>query len=380
VKPTRHIGVSGLLVLCFLFSNCEQSIDNITEAGQSGVNNLIITESIKEFIVADNEYFKSCHASTLVRLENGDILAAWFAGTAEGNSDVAIWMSRRTVEGWQKPFVVSDNEGIAHWNPVLFKNSDNRIFLFYKEGRTTTTWKTMVKHSDDNGNSFSGAKELVAGDIGGRGPVKNKPIILMNGDIAAPASVESPVWNCFIDISRDGGETWNAGSFIPIKRTNNMDELEDDPESCYDRGVIQPTFWESAPGQIHALMRSTGAAIFRADSFDGGITWSNAYNTGLPNNNSGIDLVKLTATGGGLVLALNPVASSLPNTWGARTPLILMYSADNGESWEPVFTLEDEPGEYSYPSIIAAEDEIMMTYTWRRERIVFRKFRYRTSE
>jgi predicted neuraminidase len=58
---------------------------------------------------------------------------------------------------------------------------------------------------------------------------------------------------------------------------------------------------------------------------------------------------------------------------------VLLYSADNGESWVQIFTLEDEPGEYSYPSVIANGDEIMVTYTWRRERIVFRKFRYKTS-
>jgi predicted neuraminidase len=315
----------------------------------------------------------------LVRLENGEILAAWFGGTAEGNSDVAIWMAKRSIEGWGNHFVVSENEGIASWNPVLFKNSNNRIFLFYKQGGSTTTWKTMVRYSDDNGNSFSEAKELVAGDIGGRGPVKNKPITLMNGDILAPASIESPlwVWDCFVDISKDGGETWEASPFIPIKRTSNIDDLENDRESCYGMGIIQPTLWESEPGSVHAFMRSTSAAIFRSDSFDGGKTWSSAYNTGLPNNNSGIDLVKLPD--GGLVLALNPVRAELPYG-GVRRPLVLWYSADNGESWDQVFTLENGPGEYSYPSIIATEDEIMVTYTWHRERIVFRKFRYRISE
>ena len=32
--------------------------------------------------------------------------------------------------------------------------------------------------------------ELVKGDIGGRGPVRNKPIRLSNGTIAAPSSIE----------------------------------------------------------------------------------------------------------------------------------------------------------------------------------------------
>jgi predicted neuraminidase len=35
--------------------------------------------------------FASCHACTLVELANGGLMAAWFAGSAEGNPDVTIW-------------------------------------------------------------------------------------------------------------------------------------------------------------------------------------------------------------------------------------------------------------------------------------------------
>ena len=40
--------------------------------------------------------FKSCHASTVVELTNGDLLSAWFGGTAEGNPDTGIWASRKS--------------------------------------------------------------------------------------------------------------------------------------------------------------------------------------------------------------------------------------------------------------------------------------------
>ena len=42
--------------------------------------------------------FPSCHASTVVALKGGELMAAWFGGTAEGAPDVAIWGSRR-VDG-----------------------------------------------------------------------------------------------------------------------------------------------------------------------------------------------------------------------------------------------------------------------------------------
>ena len=39
--------------------------------------------------------FPSCHASTIAELPNGDLLAAWYAGSREGAKDVAIFASRK---------------------------------------------------------------------------------------------------------------------------------------------------------------------------------------------------------------------------------------------------------------------------------------------
>ena len=47
----------------------------------------------------------SCHASTIVELPNGDMLAAYFAGTYEGHPDCCIYMSRRRAghTTWDRP-------------------------------------------------------------------------------------------------------------------------------------------------------------------------------------------------------------------------------------------------------------------------------------
>lgn len=335
-----------------------------------------ITEYIKEYIYEDDREFQSGHASTLTKLTNGDIMAAWFGGSWEKAPDTAIWMSRRKGNSWQKPYIAADTYGVPVWNPVLFCQKDGRIALFYKEGAAIPEWLTMVKYSDDNGETFSDAAELVPGDkSGGRGPVKNKPIILLDGTIAAPASVEGELWDCFADLSKDGGKTWNHSGLVPVRRIRYdvIDQVYD-RRHCYGKGIIQPTLWESKPGHVHMLMRSTSSAIFRSDSVDGGKTWCCAYQSGLPNNNSGIDLAQLP--GGDLVLAWNPVGN-LPNYYkGPRTPLVLSHSCDNGKTWSKVFVLEDTHGGFAYPSIIADEKEILLTYTWKRERIVFWKLQY----
>ena len=49
--------------------------------------------------------FPSCHASTIVEVTPGRLVAAWFGGTDEGAKDVQIWLSRHDGTTWGKPEV-----------------------------------------------------------------------------------------------------------------------------------------------------------------------------------------------------------------------------------------------------------------------------------
>ncbi|NCO96291.1 MAG: neuraminidase (sialidase), partial [Armatimonadetes bacterium] len=131
---------------------------------------------LHEHAFGDDRPFASCHASTLVELASGETLVAYFAGTHEKNPDVGIWHSRRTPAGWEPPRKVADFGGIAHWNPALFQAPDGRLWLFYKVGHVIPEWQTHVVTSADEGRTWTDPRELVPGDVGGRGPVKNKPI------------------------------------------------------------------------------------------------------------------------------------------------------------------------------------------------------------
>jgi len=53
-----------------------------------------------------------------------------------------------------------------------------------------------------------------------------------------------------------------------------------------------------------------------------------------------------------------------------RYPLNIAVSKDGGGTWNTEVVLEEEPGEYSYPSVIQSLDkEIHITYTWNRKYI-----------
>lgn len=321
-------------------------------------------------------YFNHCHCSTLVVNEKGDILVSYFGGDREGAPNLAIWLSRRINGHWEEPRRLQEVYGLCHYNPLLH-NQDGRVTLFYKRGIDVPRWYTMVCHSYDFGRTWSQAEELIYGDHTPRCSSKNKIVVGSDGTWMGPCSIEKEIeWDCYIDISRDHGRTWEKHpipfSHIVQEQTGTVewDGLNDLWESNpsvvmkWD-GVIQPTLWERSPGKWSCLMRSTRGCIYRSDSEDGGETWSEAYPTELANNNSGIDLVKLDD--GTLVLVHNPVSGN----WSYRTPLSVSISEDDGMTWIEAIRLETDQGEFSYPAIICADGRIHITYTSRRKQIIY---------
>lgn len=85
------------------------------------MNETACTEKI-EFLFEDGQCFPQCHASSLIKMENGDILSVYFAGTHEKADDVGIWLSRRTQDGWETPVCLAKVENVAHWNPVILNS------------------------------------------------------------------------------------------------------------------------------------------------------------------------------------------------------------------------------------------------------------------
>ncbi|WP_020580243.1 sialidase family protein [Actinopolymorpha alba] len=328
----------------------------------------------REFVVLDDPRFAQCHASTVLPLPDGDVLAAWFGGSREGAGDVGVWLGRRTRDGWQRPVPLAAEENLPHWNPVLLAAPDGQIWLFYKVGTHIPRWHTRVMRSGDGGASWSPPEPLEPGDVGGRGPVKNKPILAHDGRWLAPASLEGDRWDAFVDISADGGRSWTASELVPLDLPESRDR---------GRGLIQPTLWEPEPGTVRMLARSSEGWVYTSTSYDGGRSWEPARPTSLPNNNSGLDATRLAD--GRIVCAHNPVGTN----WGIRTPLVLSISEDEGASWVPsVVVVEhltvdggsvpDETGiqssvltELSYPAIVPYADGVALTYTWRRRGIAF---------
>jgi predicted neuraminidase len=296
--------------------------------------------------VFESAPFPSCHASTLLEVDDG-VLAAWFGGTREGAPDVAIWSARFTGQAWSAVTKLAEEPGVPCWNPVLWREKDGAVILFYKAGPSPETWTGFLRRSRDGGRSWFPAEQLAAGLLG---PAKNKPVPGRAGEIVAGTSVESyKAWASWVEISADAGRTWRRHGPIVVPSA--------------PRGNIQPSLWRCTDGRLRMVVRTTERVgrVCMSESTDDGRTWSAAVPTLLPNPNSGLDAVKLAD--GRVLLVYN-------HTPKGRTPLNVAVSTDDGDSWRMRRALEEEPGEYSYPAVIQARDgNIHITYTWHRERI-----------
>jgi predicted neuraminidase len=308
------------------------------------------------------------HASTVVELKGGDLLAAWFTGPGEGNPNVVIRGSRFSNGKWSDPVELASADHLACWNPALFHTKDGRLWLYYKYGTTPRTWYGARKWSADEGRTWSAAENLPDGILG---PIKDKPLVMRDGAIVSGSSVEKPQdspeigrWSAWIERSTDNGATWTK--FGPITLSADMDVPDPAaPPTARPRktiGIIQPAVVQIKGKHLRFYARSQSKAqkIAVADSFDAGKTWSNLHFIALPNPNSGIDAVRLRD--GRIVLVFN-------NTTTGRTPLNLAVSRD-GEHFTVFKTLEDAPGQYSYPAIIQTKNgDLVTSYSWRTETI-----------
>jgi predicted neuraminidase len=306
-----------------------------------------IKTEVSEFIF-EKAPFEQCHASTILELPDGKLLAAWFGGKHERDPSVEIWMSSKPKGGtWSAPEAMTHFPEVPTWNPVLFRDSGGKVWLFFKLGPDEQNWIGAYRTSTDDGKTWSDVVYLPGGLLG---PIRCKPITLSDGAILAGTSVEAyQTYTAWMERSADDGKTWTIHGPLVYDSVR--------------KGLIQPTIWETKDGRVRALMRSTRAigAIVESTSTDGGRTWGPVTRTSLPNPDAGIDAVKMTD--GRVALVFNDTAT-------ARSPLNLAFSDDDGKTWGTSYVLENEPGEYSYPAVIQGRDgNLQITYTWKRVRI-----------
>lgn len=372
---------------------------------------------VNDVFINEDSRIPECHASTIVELDNGDLLMAFFGGVREGYPDCNIWLSRKAkgAKDWAIPEVVADGiyteytqsaftqkdledfekrELNEEWwmkpapssgtplksikirkpcyNPVLFQIPGGDLVLFYKIGSFVQDWTGWQIRSKDGGKTWSHPMALPENFLG---PIKNKPVFI-NGRIINPSSTEKGGWKFHFELSDDKGETWKYIGPIAAEQKVQTENMLDSVPVPMPIQCIQPSILQLADGQLEAIGRTRNGQLAYTYSKDNGSSWSKVRLSELPNNNSGTDA--LTLKDGRHVIVYNDSKAQPGQSGGPRTPLCLAISED-GKHWNKLLTLEDSKiGEYSYPSIIQTENgNLHVVYTWRRQRVVHKEIALR---
>lgn len=357
------------------------------------------------------------HAANIIVLGNGDLGCVWFGGTQEGIADISIYFSRLPVgaERWSVPAKLSEDPTRSEQNPILFPAPDGTLWLFYtaQVSGNQDTAIVRCRTSSDHGRTWGPIRTLFEGEGHDGVFIRQKMVVLPNGDWLLPIflchGVPGVKWagdndTSAVKISSDQGRTWS-------------EHLVPNSVGCVHMNVVA-----LSDGSLAAFFRSRWADhVYRSQSSDLGRTWSEPVPTGLPNNNSSIQVIAMAD--GRLAMVFNemsaagaterrqslydeiederdtpassasagqPAAAQQPEGrkafWGApRAPLTLALSSDGGLTWPLRRDLEVGDGycmtnnskdslnrEFSYPSITQSPDGTLhVAFTYFRQAIKY---------
>ncbi len=286
------------------------------------------------------------HPASITELDNGDLYMAYYGGSGEYGTDTAVFGSRLKAgeTAWSFPVVIADTPDISEGNPVVWQAPDGKVWLFYvnRYGDTWSTSRVKCKISTDGAHTWSDSFMLTF-DLGTM--VRGRPIVLRNGDYLLPMYLEisndtertDPGTSSFFMRYNPQTKKWTPTHFIHSPMGNlqpQVAQITDDYLICYIRrgGDFEPT---------------DQGYLLRAESRDGGWTWSDAQVTSFKNPNSAVDLLRLQ--NGHLMLIYN-------DSMNDRTPLTVAISTDNDTSWPYRRNIMEGENSFAYPYAIQTRD------------------------
>lgn len=288
---------------------------------------------------------RSNHAPSILALRDGGLLAAWFGGSDEGNSDIDILVSRfdTSTGRWTASAAVTHDEIRSDQNPGLFEAPDGTVWLvctsqLSRQSGVPETFNlqhtSVVKviRSTDGGASWSEPETLFPRE----GTFCRQPI-----QILSDGTWVHPQWLCFDDDSKNGSD--QPVVQISVDEGESWRQVEF-PEAA---GRVHPNIVELAPERLVCLFRSRFADwVYLSRSEDGGETWSVPEATEIPNNNAGLSAFLLPSGRLALVSNDHQVAEEPGEViWPyERMRIVIAVSADEGRTWPVQRVIEPGDG------------------------------------
>lgn len=289
------------------------------------------------------------HPASIAELSNGDLYVAYYGGSGEYELDTAVYGARKAKgrPDWTKPVVIADTPFHSDGNAVIWQAPDGLAWLFYvvRYGKTWSDSRILAKVSRDEAATWSDSFVL-AFEKGMM--VRGRPIVLPDGNYMLPIYHETGDDPEFV-----GPES----SSLFLIRDGKTGEWKETNRITSRIGNIQPAVDIVDGKRLVAFCRRGGrydgrrdGFVVRAESRDGGYTWSQGKDTKFPNPNAAVDFLRLKS--GRFLLVFN-------NSFDDRWPLTLAISADGTESFPYRRDVTAGEGSFAYPFAIQAKDGVV---------------------
>ena len=294
------------------------------------------------------------HPASITQLTNRDLYIAYYGGSGEYGDDTAVYGSRLKVgeTQWTEPKAIADTPDIGEGNPVVWQAPDSRVWLFYvnRYGETWSNARVKVKISDDGAQTWSDSFML---NFEEGTMVRGQPIVLKNGDYLLPMYHETG----------DDREMTASTTCSYFMRYSPKTKVWTETNRIKSpMGNLQAQVVQLTDTYLVAYLRRGGnflptdrGYMLRAESRDGGYTWSDAAETKFRNPNSAVDFIKLQ--NGHLLLVYN-------DNMNDRTPLTVAVSTDGDKTYPYRRNIADGDNSFAYPYAIQTQDgKIHIVYT-----------------
>lgn len=304
------------------------------------------------------------HPASITELANGDLYIAYYGGSGEYADDTAVYGSRlvKGTKEWTRPVVIANSPFRTDGNAVVWQAPDGLVWLFYvtRYGETWSDSRIKFKISDDGATTWSDS-DLLAFEKGMM--VRAAPIVLTTGEYLLPIYHETGH-----DREVVGADTTS----LFLRFDPKTKEWTESSRITSRLGNLQPSVVQITDDYLIAYCRRGGGYegqedgwLVRAESHDGGRTWSEGKDSPFPNPNAATDFIKLQ--NGHLLLVYN-------NDKKERMPLTVAISTDNDKSYPYRRNIVDKPGDTAaYPFAIQTKDgKIHVLYTSERRTVVNR--------
>ena len=301
------------------------------------------------------------HPARIEELRNGDLYAVYYGGEGEYAVDTGVFGSRlKKASGrWTVPERIAHDPFRSLGNAVVWQAPDGLVWLFYvvRYGDTWSTSRVQAKVSRDQAETWSDAFPLV-NEQGMM--VCNRPIVLHNGDYLLPLYFES-------GFNTEFTSPESSGLFLRYDRQKK--EWKQTGRIRSVTGNIQPVPVEVRENELVAYVRrggnfepTTNGWLIRAESHDGGWTWSPGVNSQFLNPNAAVDFHRLRSRN--LLLVFN-------DSMNERSPLTVALSPDDDRTWPWRRNVAEGPYDYAYPMAVQTRDgEIHLIFTSHERTIV----------